>query len=218
MANRYWDLSERERANLTGEQVEKFLAYELMERGVLQVEQPKLEEVQPMVLPTRRVFMLTETNAYGGSTNLGIGFETIEQAEQAREVICLMRESPYNGTVHVRRPRNLGIISEELPIEDVVMNAKAMLEENGRREKANAAARSEYSAACEAVAAATADVWGDWRRCQEAEGRRQKIRDTFAEYLRMTEGDEIMARNFLAKAFPLDEIAEAVPVPAETLP
>jgi hypothetical protein len=99
---RYWDYSEQERAELTAEQVEKLLAYELMEQGVLVVEPLRVEEIQEIKLPTRRVFMLSEAQQYSGTTSLNIGFETIEQAESARDAIRFVRESPWNGTAHVR--------------------------------------------------------------------------------------------------------------------
>lgn len=210
---RYWDHSESERAAMSMEQVEKLLAYELMEQGVLQVEPLKLEEIQPVSLPTRRVFMLCEASGYGGApANLELGFDTIEQAEAARDAIRYIRESPWNGTAHIRRARAIVIASEELPDEAAVAAAKAILDENTRRSSANTAAKRQYEEDTKKVSDATTGVWGDWRDCQRAEAKRQKIRDTLAEYVRMTEGDENLACAFLAKAFPADEIEAAVGV------
>jgi hypothetical protein len=213
---RYWDYAESERAKLSAEQVEKLLAYELMEQGVLQVEPLKLEEIQPVTLPTRRVFVLNEAQQYSGTTSLDIGFETIEQAEAARDAIRFVRESPWNGTPHVRPVRALTITSEELPDEAAVTAAKAILDENTRRGNANATAKREHEEACKKVADATSGIWSDWHDCQRAEARRQKIRDTLADYTRMTDGNETLARAFLVKAFPPDEIEAAVgPVPPQ---
>jgi hypothetical protein len=207
---RYWDYSEQERAELTAEQVEKLLAYELMEQGVLVVEPLRVEEIQEIKLPTRRVFMLSEAQQYSGTTSLNIGFETIEQAESARDAIRFVRESPWNGTAHVRPVRALTIASEELPDETAVAAAKAVLDENTRRSNANATARREHEEACKKVADATSGIWSDWHDCRRVEARHQKIRDTLADYVRMTDGDAAMARAFLGKAFPADEIEAAL--------
>jgi hypothetical protein len=208
---RYWDYSEAERANLSVERVEQFLAYELMEQGVLGVEPLKIEEIREIRLPTRRVFVLNEAQQYSGTTSLDIGFETIEQAEAARDAIRFVRESPWNGTAHVRPVRAITITSEELPDEAAVTASKAALDENTRRSNANATAKREHEEASKKIADATFGIWSDWRECREVEAKRQKIRDTFAEYLRMTDGNEPLARGFLAKAFPADEIEAALP-------
>jgi hypothetical protein len=206
----YWDYTETERAKLTYEQVEKLLAYELMAQGVLMVEPPKVEEVQPVALATRRVFMLVETKQHFGNENLGLAFDTIEQAEAARDAVRYRHEAPWNGTPHVRPVRALAIVSEEMPDEAAVTASKAVLEENKRRVAANEAAKREYEEASKKVADATAGIWSDWHECLRAEVRRQKIRDTLTDYRRMTEGNETMARSFLGKAFPADEIDAAV--------
>jgi hypothetical protein len=207
---RYWDYSESERAKLTAEQVEKFLAYELMERGVLQVEPLNLEEPKPVSLPKRRVFLLREGDgAYG--TMLNLGFETIEQAEACRDAIRFIREQQGWQGPHFTRPvKALQIVSEDLPTDDAVTAARSALEAESRIESANETARREYEAACKKVADATSGVWSDWRECQSVEARHQKIRDTLAGYVQMADGNEAMARAFLAKAFSPDEIEEAI--------
>lgn len=209
-AKRYWDHTEQERAHLTEEQVRALLGYELMEKGVLAVEPLKLEEVQPVTLPTRRFYVLHEANGYGGTTDLGFAFESIEEAETLRRLLRFVRASGWNETTRVRPVRATQLVAEDLPDDDAVTAAKAALDENRRREQANAEAKRKHEEACKKVADATAGVWSDWCACREAEAQRQKIRDTFAEYRRMTGGDAHLARAFLAKAFPADEIEAAV--------
>ena len=205
----YWDFTERERAGLATEQVEKLLAYELMEQGVLQVEPLKLEDVEPVEIPKRRVFELLEANGYGGHTNLEIGFDTIEQAEACRNAIRYIREAPWNGVPHARPVRELQISAEELPTAEAATAQKAALDELKRRESANAEATQRFEEETKKVAEATARVWSDWHECRRTEARHQKIRDTLAEYSRMTEGDGPLSLAFLAKAFPAEEILAA---------
>lgn len=211
---RYWDYTESERAGLTEAQVEKLLAYELMERGVLQVEALKVEDVQPVEVPGRRVFLLREGDGSYG-TMLPVAFATIEQAEACREAITFIREqNGWQGPHYTRPVKALQVVSENLPTEDTITAKRTDLAEQARREQANASARREHEEASKKVAEATSVIWSDWRDCQAAEARRQKIRDTLADYVRMTDGDDTLARAFLAKAFPAEEIDEAVgPVP-----
>jgi hypothetical protein len=207
---RYWDHTESERAALTAEQVEKLLAYELMEKGVLQVEPLRLEEPKPVSLSARRVFLLREGDGNYGAM-LNIGFGTVEQAEACRDAITFIREQHGWQGPHFTRPvKHLQIVSEDLPTEAVVTEARAALAEESRVNSANAAAQNRYSEESKKVAEATSGIWSDWRECRDAEARRQKIRDTLADYRRMTGGDETLARAFLVKAFPAEEVEEAV--------
>jgi hypothetical protein len=208
---RYWDHAESERAKMTAEQVEKLLAYELMEQGVLGVEPLKIEDEEPVPLPTRRVYLLREGDGNYG-TMLDLGFETVEQAEAARDAIRFRREqSGWQGPFFTRPAKTIQVIAEELPTQDAVMAAKTSLDEQTRRASANTAERARFEKESKKVADATSSVWSDWRACRETEARFQKIRDTFAEYLRMTDGNAALARGFLAKAFPADEIEAALP-------
>lgn len=207
---RYWDLAERERAGLTAEEVEKLLAYELMEKGVLAVEPLKIEEVAPVPLPARSVFLLREGDGNYG-TLLPLVFATIEQAEAARDAVQFIREQDgWKGPWFTRPVNALQVVTEYMPTKDAVLAAKVPLDEQQRREAANSAARSEHEKACKAVADATSGIWDDWRECRRVEAKLQKIRDTFAEYLRMTDGSEDLARAFLAKVFDAEEIYAAV--------
>lgn len=208
---RYWDLTQQERAKLTAAEVEKFLAYELMEKGVLAVEPLVLEEVTPLDLPKRRVFVLHEASQWGsGTSSLGIGFETIEEAEAAKRAVRFIHESPWNGVPHFRAARALSITSEESPAEESVSLHKAALAEQKRREEANAKAKREHGEASDKAANATSSVWTDWHSCRAAEAKRERIRDTLAAYTLMTDGNATMARAFLAKAYPEAEIAVAL--------
>lgn len=206
----YWDYSEQERAKLTEEQVEKLLAYELMEKGVLQVEPLQIEEAQPVDLPTRRVFVLHEADEYGSTSRLPLAFDTIEQAEATRDAIRHIVQTAYRETDRTRPARAVRIVAEELPTQDDVTARKAVLDARNELVQRNEAARREHEKACKAVADATSGVWDDWRACRDAEARYQKIRDTLAEYVRMTDGNEDMALAFLVKVFSAEEIKAAV--------
>jgi hypothetical protein len=208
---RYWDYTESERAKLTEEQIEPLLAYELMERGVLGVTPLVLEDVAPVKLPASRVYMLVESDSYGnGTSTLGIGFANVEAAEECRNRIGYVLEHSWNEPPHVRPPRSIRVVADDLPTSEAVATSKAAITEQKRREEANKAAIHKHEEACKAASDATSGIWSDWAACRETEAHNQRIRDTLAEYLRLTDGNTIMARVFLAKAFPPGEIAEAL--------
>ncbi len=207
---RYWDHSERERAAMSVEEVEKLLAHELMEKGVLQVEPLALEEEMAVPLPTRRVFLIHEVDQYGRLSPLPLGFDSIEEAEPFLKSIRYIRETPYHEPVRTRPVRALQVVAEELPTEDGVAAHKVALQERASLVRRNEAAREAHDTACRAVTDATESLWEDWRSCKAAEIRHQKIRDTLAKYVQMTEGDELKARHFLDLAFPVDEIEAAL--------
>lgn len=214
---RYWDHSEAERAALTEEQVKGLLAYELMEKGVLAVAPMTLAEVTEVEVPKRRVFALLEANGYGSGTHLGIAFETIENAEACRRSIGFIREQEWSAGAKVRPARNLQIVAEDVPMESDVAARKSALEEKARRERANAEEVRRYEADCKKASDATSNIWADWMECRKAEARHEKIRQTLADYLTMTDGNADLARAFLAKAFPVEEIVEALG-PAQIAP
>ena len=66
----YWDYTERERSEMTEDQVTALLDVELMSKGVLKVVAPILNKIEPVDLPT-------ETKYEAG----GILFVTVEQAQ-----------------------------------------------------------------------------------------------------------------------------------------
>ena len=70
----YWSLSEKERANLTREQVEGSADFELMSLGVLAVPPLVLEEEPDVTLPERKP---CQPGGSAGSENSKTQFESI---------------------------------------------------------------------------------------------------------------------------------------------
>jgi hypothetical protein len=217
---RYWDHTEEERAALTAPQVEALLGYELMEKGVLVIGNPPAEAPAEVPIPTRRVYCLVEKN--GGVVNdLDLCFNDETKARAALGFITWIREAPWNAPAHTRAPRDLMVMAVEMPNEADVAASRAALADRERRKREHDEAKRGYDEAQKKVAESTADVWSDWRRCIAEENHRERIRATMAEYLKMTDGNDGLARSFLAKVFTPEDIRSALGDPepmAETPP
>lgn len=209
--NRYWDLSEQERARLTKAQVEALLTVELMEKGVVKVEPPAFEPVDEVNVAKTVYFEIQRKCEYS-MTGTSILFTDAEKAQKFIELAPLWEDSRYEYG-HDRKfampGRELSIKSVELPSEDVVANMATVLKRNKAAEDANATRRAEYAKAITAVEDATKGVWDDWQTCRAKARDAAKVKDTLAEYLGLCDGNTTTALAFLAKAFDEERIAEA---------
>jgi hypothetical protein len=209
--NRYWDLTEQQRAALTGEQVRAFLDVELMERGVAKVAQPMLQETQDIVLPKSPYYEIHRKGDYSDQAT-GLLFTTAEAAADFIKLSPLWRESNWqygNGNEFAQPGRELGMKSIELPSEADTSNQAVILKQNKAAEEANNEAKTAYSEAIQKVEKATSGVWDDWNECRECAAKYRKVIDTRTEYLKLCEQNATMAESFLQKAFAAEFIAKA---------
>lgn len=77
----YWDLSEKERSALSEADVEKFIAGELMRKGVLKVKPLELLPEPPTVEPDVTLYVPSTKERYG--TRSDVGFPSREVAVRA---------------------------------------------------------------------------------------------------------------------------------------
>lgn len=203
---RYWDYDEKERAELTEEQVRELLDYELMEKGVLKVPALSIEVPRPVDIPTRKVFTI-QVDAY---TKLGVAFDTIEAAQSFLALKPMMRVESYAEKAHCKPLDKATVAIEDLPSESDVATRRQALRENQKIEARNVEAKHEHDAALMEIDEATSGIWADWRSCLAAKAKREKVSATFGEYKRLTDGNEGLARTFLAKVFSSSEIADAL--------
>ncbi len=208
--NRYWDLSERKRSELTSEQVEAMLSVELMEKGVVRVEAPKLEEVTDVqVAGTQYYEVEFGAGSYKESTKFC--FATMDQARAFVDACPIEIESDYSTDYknYAKPCRGLGIKIVNLPDEAAFINAKAALVKQAETKKANKVLTDAYQVDLNKVREASNGVWEDWRQCQYDARQYQKVLDTKKEYDELCKGDENLSRKFLAKAFDKETIEAA---------
>jgi hypothetical protein len=204
----YWDLSEKERANLTREQVEGFAAFELMRLGVLAVPPLVLETEPDVTLPERKPFFRPSTHdpRYNSRDEWGVAFET---QEQVRAFLAL---KPFRVRSHYIASDNLASAAPwpvdggefavvELADEaQVLAKSEAYRQLSGVRER-NRKAREEHDKASRQKNEALKAMWEDWEEQRSQQSRLQRVIDTWQEYCRLTSGDEEIAVSFLDKVF-----------------
>jgi len=197
----YWDYSEKERSQMSEEEVKSMLDVELMEKGVLKVLPPVLRSVENIEVSRKTYFEAG-----------GIVFET---ATAAHDFLALhpFREAYdyYGGGCDYKyvEPIESEVKQVTLCSKQDVFNLKTILSKNKEAKSYNEEAEQKYKKACEAQDKVLNGVWEDWWKCKELATKHQKVMDTKKEYLDLTAGDETLAFTFLAKVFSQDEINEA---------
>ncbi len=204
---RYWDLSEKERSELTSERVDAMLVVELMEKGVTKVSAPELLPVEPAEIPKTRFYTIKAANSYNPC---GVAYETIEAASAAMAG-AIGISSRYVGDqyVNVREEGSISVESIDICKASDVMAAKSQNDKAAANKKANDKALSDYNAACKAVDDACDGVWEDWNDCRAKAAKVSQIMSTLAEYTAICDGDGDKALVFLGKTFgrPAIEVA-----------
>lgn len=205
----YWDLSERERAALTREDVEKFLDAELMVKGVLA--SAALELVPVPTVELRRVEMYTLDNSYGSvgapvafrteediRTFLSLNASAIDHDWQLDSKLAIAKPIPNDGEIRtISLATRQSVEAAKLTLKAI----KAATEENERRKRAHEEAQHK-------VESALGGLWEDWYACQEKAYRVSKVVETFEKYVKLADGETVAAK-FLAQAFTPPQIEEA---------
>ncbi len=201
----YWDLSEKERAALTREQVEAFEAAELMLKGVLAVAPLELVEVPGLQMATVTVYRIG-----GEFSSLSIAFESAAAAQAFLDLKPLVVERDGEpDVVDVVRPLGsepVRVVS--LPQKDTAQAKAALIKQVDAAKKENARRKQAHEEELKKVEQATRGLWDDWHSCRERAATMARIAETFDKYIAIA-GSEETAAKFLAQAFPAPDIAEA---------
>lgn len=202
----YWDYSEKERSEMDEVQVAGFLDCELMSKGVLKPAPLVLEPVEEIKLPTETYYRLKRDWRDIGN----VLFASPEDAQTVARMVLFSSDRDFEtGRDFVQRIDDLSVMAVQLSAEESKAQAKAALVQEKERKERNQKAKDAFEKATEAASKATAAIWSDWQACLSMAREHQKVRDTLADYTKLTEGDEVLATQFLAKAFSEQAIAEA---------
>jgi hypothetical protein len=146
-----------------------------------------------------------------------IGFLSEENARAFLRLNPFILEHVYDLDRQVTRPLvDPKVEAIEVIQGDIADTTRAVLAERKRIQDANAKATKEHVEALDAAERATAEVWADWRRLRAREYEHGKVRATLAEYVKLTDGDEELAKRFLAKAYSASLIDSAFAVHDKT--
>ena len=201
----YWDLTEKERAALTEEQVRGYLAVELMSKGLTTPQPPEYEDVPEVEMETTTYYQIVADNAEFSPL-----FESADDASSIIALFKLTRNSGYGSgnTPHAKPVDDVTVKPVDLPSADQVEAHKALLKEAHAKKKANDRRRREYDNAVRETSGATEEVWKDWRNCHQQEADHQAVVDTLREYTDLA-GDQTMAMKFLRRAYREHQIMDA---------
>jgi hypothetical protein len=223
--DRYWDLTEKQRAALTEEQLESLFTVERMEKGVLKPIEPKYAPEGPVQLPTERLYSVEPKRGGYGHT-FGVLLATAEDAQKFIDLKPRLRRSDWLGnetTESVQVPDSYTIAPVDVPTEDAVISAKPELTRRGENAKRNKDLREKYEKEMRAFTNAVDSVREDYYRCCDLGSEFKRIVETFDNYVRTANGAEYIAAKFLAKAFPENQIRDAfawheLPLPSDMPP
>ena len=206
--NRYWDFSAKKRAALTREQVQACCIVELMEKGVLAVDAPVLQEEPNVVITTEVFYEIMHQGEYSNDSSMDIAFKDMADATAFVNLPVLTLDRRYSlGNVRFASPaKALKIAKAEYPTDRVMMNNAVVIKEQKAIREANKMAKDKYAADIKAVEEATKGVWDDWAKQNEYKAEYARIDATLAKYLELCAGDELLARANLGKAFDADTL------------
>lgn len=210
----YHDYTEKERANMTQEQVEALLDSELMSEGVLKPAAPILKEIKVPQLGERKTFFrLTGKSRYGSDEHTSVAFPSVDAARRFIELGAVKVEYDYEcggqDYEYAIPMVSHSISTVELYDQQTINTYRSQLTSNKAAMESNARAQDEYKKACEASSRVTEAVWSDWHECLRTQSKHQKVIDTYAEYTRMCNGDTETAAKFLNKIFNTTEVDQA---------
>ena len=198
----YWELSERKRAALTEEEVKRFSNYELMRQGILRPSPPpKIPDFTVVDVPMEDRF--------------AVGDVLFRTQEEALAFLALNPEKrDYDHRMgysyqYYAKPLAEAIQRVSVYNAESLLAKKAELAEINAKQEEIERQREAYDKASKAVAKATGELWQDYWGCVALARRHKKVIDTLQDYIKMTNGDEEIARTFLEKAFSEQDIKEA---------
>ena len=207
----YWDLTEKERAALDREGVERYIDAELMANGCLRAEPPKFEPVPDApTMATERWYTIK------------VGYSATELAFRDAAHAQLIVDACQGGLTDQRVGRSYDksylLVAPDVEIKivpvDVVSRSdfEAVKEQLARIGEVNAVNKSRqdvYDQTVKAQNAVLDGLWKDWYACGQKAQECQEVKNTLAKYTVIADGDETIARRFLSKAFDVVRIEEA---------
>lgn len=213
----YWDLSEKERAALTSEDVERFAAAELMRLGVLQVG-PLMKDAEPVIVepPKRIYFQITVGLEVYSRAAIDILFDDEDDARsfldsyEARVLKSERLNDDWSQQIKVAVPlQRPEVTTVEAISADDFRDAKTALEKRAAVRAANDKREEEWTKEKAKEEEALKGMWTDWQRCRDLAVTHQRVADTLAGYVATADGDRAVAFRFLRKVFTDPKIAEA---------
>lgn len=206
MLTTYWDLTERQRAALTRDDVARYLDAELMTNGVLRPAPLELLPEEPPPVAARTFYGIT----HSGWQKLDLAFATAEDAHAFLAMRPMILETNWElGDIKYAHPIDGKVEVLTVADRDAVVAATAILKERKAAKEENKRRREAFEKQQKAVESALSGLWEDWHDCCAKDREMRRIAATFAEYKVTAGGDDMLAAKFLRKVFTVEQIADA---------
>jgi hypothetical protein len=208
---RYWDLSKKERAHLTQEELNRFCDVHLMEEGVV-VSKLTLEEVpeEPEVPMETGYRLQHESEGYTSTTS--IVFKNEKDAAtfmnlKGLRVIVYEYETKRDCLVLLERP---SIQPISMPRKVDLAEMKGSIRTINEIKDRNKAAEREYKEQLKKKEEVIQPLVDDYQECRDLDHLYETIHKTLIEYMFLAENNKDIAMGFLKKAYSEENIKNMI--------
>lgn len=210
----YWDIPERQRAEMDHEVVELYVGYELMSRGILRPGARPVsprEQLPPLQMET--VYVVEAGDRYYAQSL--IAFTSMGDAEKFMELKAVLVSTEYDtgDKISYAKPASLlgaSIKAQQVASYDSFMAHRELLKAANAKKNDHERKLRDYEKRMDEVSKATSALWEDWEQLQRIRRENDVVLSTWQEYLTMTKNDTTTAFAFLRKAFSDSTIEKAV--------
>ncbi len=216
----YWDYSEKERANLTAEEVEALCKFELMGEGVVVSHYPGDAPKKPEIDEEKATVYEVEWKS-ASYQSASLHFDDRDQALAAMELRPVYIDHDYTAGAKSLVPLCDPTLSEQEVYRVFDKDAySAKLAAYSAAKKAYDADLRQYQEDKTAAERCCESLWDDYSEQRAKLRQAQQVTERWADYVATCDGDEVMAVKFLRKAFDGERIDAAndwcdagIPVP-----
>lgn len=208
----YWQHTPDERGALTRAQVEALVPIQLMEAGVTPPPPLELEDEAAPVLEEQQLFEVVDVST-GYRRPTGTCFESQDEAAAfVEDSGARIIRRDYGSPDQVDLAPRFAIEAVRVPPIAAVEDAKNEVQRAQAAARRNEVRRKEHARRTAEVTEATKALWADWHEQVERLANRGAVVARFEEYVRLCDGDAVVARRFLLKVHSTTEVDDALGV------
>lgn len=205
----YWDHTEKERANLTHQQVEALCKFELMGEGVVVSPYPGEAPKKPQIDEEKTTVYEVEWKSASYRT-ASLYFDDREQALAAMELRPVYIDTDYTADAKSMVPLcdpKLSELEVYRVFDKDAYSAKLAAYKSAKN--AYDAELKQYQEDKAAAERCCESLWDDYSEQREKLRQARQVADRWADYVATCDGDEKTAVRFLRKAFSGERIEAA---------
>lgn len=204
------DMTDREIAALTEDEIENQVALEMMREGVKHVLPPQLETVPEMPAASSVTVWEVSLKHKNGYTETALAaFESPEMAQSFCDLRPATIQSDYNSDMYHLRIGELLIASRSVLSKEDYDKLRSIEKAHKEATERNEKRSEDYLKEREASVVIRSWTHNEWYRCLNIKADMERIAETYENYLGHTKGDARMACTFLLKAHTQEEIIQA---------